>query len=274
MRLFDLVEQDHLIRTPTHGLGQHTAFVIAHIARRRADQTSHGMFLHKLGHVDAHHSAVVVEQILGHGFGQLCLTNTGRTQKQERAQRPVLVIQSSPRAAHRVGHCRHRRFLPDHAATQLFFHAQKLLALAFQHLRGRNTGPTLDHLSDLLGPYSLFDQHIAFGFFSVGQLLLQPRNNAIGQLARFPKIAVTFGGVQFRPRSIKLLLDVARTFQTVTLSLPLCGQLRGLLHQFRKLFLQLLKPVLRGRVVLFLQSFGLDLKLQNLAIKCIQFLGL
>ena len=62
MRLLDLVEQDHLIGPAAHGFGQHAAFLVADIARRRADQARDGVLLHELAHVDAHHRGVVVEQ--------------------------------------------------------------------------------------------------------------------------------------------------------------------------------------------------------------------
>ena len=39
VRFFDLVEQHNLIRATPHSFGQHTAFVIADIPRRRTDQT-------------------------------------------------------------------------------------------------------------------------------------------------------------------------------------------------------------------------------------------
>ena len=41
MRLLDLVEQDHAVRTPAHRFSQITALLVADIARRRADQAAH-----------------------------------------------------------------------------------------------------------------------------------------------------------------------------------------------------------------------------------------
>src|SRR6266511_4060050 len=43
VRLFDLVEQDHLVRPTPHRLGQLTALVEADVAWRRAEQSTHGV---------------------------------------------------------------------------------------------------------------------------------------------------------------------------------------------------------------------------------------
>ena len=62
MRLLDLVEQHDLIGPPPHRFGQRAAFLIADIARRRADQPRDRMLLHVLRHVDADERRLVVEQ--------------------------------------------------------------------------------------------------------------------------------------------------------------------------------------------------------------------
>ena len=83
MRLFDLVEKHHRIRLATHGLSQLTAFIIAHIARRRAYETAHRMTLLILAHIDTGHHVLVIEKELRKGFGKLCLTYSGRTHEKE-----------------------------------------------------------------------------------------------------------------------------------------------------------------------------------------------
>jgi hypothetical protein len=62
--------------------------------------------------------------------------------------------------------------------------------------------------------------------------------------------------------------------QLVALGLPLGGHLGRLLLQVGQFLLQLLQPVLRGRVVLLLQRLGLDLHLQDLPVERVQLLGL
>ena len=75
--LLDLVEEDHPVGTPPHRLGQLAALVVADVARWRADQPGHGVFLHVFGHVDAHHVAFVIEEELGQGLAQLGLAHAG-----------------------------------------------------------------------------------------------------------------------------------------------------------------------------------------------------
>ena len=115
VRFFDLVEQDHLVGTAPHGLGQDTALVVTDITRGRADQTGHGVFLHEFAHVDAHHGLVVVEQKFGERLGQLGLPHPGRAEEQEAADRPVRVLQPGAGAADAVGDGFQRLFLANDA---------------------------------------------------------------------------------------------------------------------------------------------------------------
>ena len=55
MRLFDLVEQDDLIRPSAHAFGKGTTFLVPDIAGRRSDQACDGVLLHVLLHVDPDH---------------------------------------------------------------------------------------------------------------------------------------------------------------------------------------------------------------------------
>jgi hypothetical protein len=51
------------------------------------------------------------------------------------------------------GHQAHGLVLADHAAVQLVFHFQQLLALALHHLADRDAGGARHHLGDLLGAH-------------------------------------------------------------------------------------------------------------------------
>src|SRR5262249_8892163 len=65
MSLLDFVEQNNAIGSAPNAFRQVTAFLIADIAWRRANQTSDRVFLHVFGHVDPNHGAFVVEKELG-----------------------------------------------------------------------------------------------------------------------------------------------------------------------------------------------------------------
>jgi len=77
MRLLDLVEQHDLIWPAPHRFGERAALVVTDIARRRADQPRHRMLLHVLGHVEADHRGLVVEEVLRKSFRQLGLADAG-----------------------------------------------------------------------------------------------------------------------------------------------------------------------------------------------------
>ena len=141
MRLFDLIEQDHLIGSAPHGFGQGTAFVIANIARWRTDQARDGMLFHIFRHVDADHGLVIIEQEIRQCFGKFRLPDTGWAQKQETANGSIGVLKTRTGTAHRAGYCGDCLTLANHAFAQQGFHLQKLFAFTLQHLVDRNTGP-------------------------------------------------------------------------------------------------------------------------------------
>ena len=77
MRLLDFVEQNDRVRSSSHRLGELPAFIVPDIARRGADQTRDRVPLLILGHVDAHHIVLIVEQKLSQSARQFGLTNAG-----------------------------------------------------------------------------------------------------------------------------------------------------------------------------------------------------
>src|SRR5438105_4079689 len=102
MRLLDLVEEHDAVRPPPHRLGELPALVVADVARGRADQARDGVPLLVLRHVEAHHRALVVEHELRERARQLRLTHAGRAEEDERADRPVRILEPGARAPQRV----------------------------------------------------------------------------------------------------------------------------------------------------------------------------
>ena len=78
MGLFDLVKQDDRIGFPPDRLGQLPAFVIAHIPRRRTDETRDRMLLHVFRHIEPDHIGLIVKQKLGQRAGQFGFSHSGR----------------------------------------------------------------------------------------------------------------------------------------------------------------------------------------------------
>ena len=100
--LLDLVEQHDRVGAAADRLGQLAALVVADVAGRRADQARDGVPLHVLGHVDADHRVLGVEEELGERAGELGLADAGRAEEEERADRAVGVRQAGARAADRA----------------------------------------------------------------------------------------------------------------------------------------------------------------------------
>ncbi len=123
VRLFDFVEEDDRVGTAMDGLGELAAFVVAHVARRRADEASHGVFFHVLAHVDAHHGLLVVEEELGERAGGFGFAHARRSKKNERTDGALGVAEAGARTANGVGHGCERGILADDALAQAVFHA-------------------------------------------------------------------------------------------------------------------------------------------------------
>ena len=83
MRLLDLVEEDHGIRTTPDCLGELPTLFVPHVSGRRTDESSDRVLLHVLGHVDAHHRLLVVEQELREGARRLRLADAGGSEENE-----------------------------------------------------------------------------------------------------------------------------------------------------------------------------------------------
>ena len=63
VRFFNLIEQDDRVRLLSNRVGEHAPFVVADVAWRCANQSSHGVFFHVLGHVQTNQRLVRVEEI-------------------------------------------------------------------------------------------------------------------------------------------------------------------------------------------------------------------
>ena len=177
MRFLDLVEQHDLIGPAPHRLGQRSAFLVADIAGRRADEPGDRVLLHVLGHVDAHHRALVVEQEGRERLGELRLADAGRPQEHERADRPVRVLQAGAGAPDGGRNGMHRFVLADDPAHDLLLHLEEFFALAFEHLVDRDAGPARDDLRDVVRGHRLIDEHAVALALRLLELLLKRRGS-------------------------------------------------------------------------------------------------
>jgi hypothetical protein len=148
--LLDLVQQQHAVGLAANGLGQLAALVVADVAGRRAHQPRDGVLLHVLGHVDPDQRLVVAEQELRQGAGELGLAHAGGAQEDERAGRPLGVLQAGAGAPDGLRDDLDSGVLADHALVEFVLHAHQLLGLGLGQLENGDAGPHRDDVSDLL----------------------------------------------------------------------------------------------------------------------------
>jgi hypothetical protein len=165
----------------------------------------------------------------GERLGQLGLADAGGAEEHERADRPVRVLQAGAGAAHGLGDGLHRLALADDALGDLVFHAQQLVALAFQHLVDRNAGPARHDLRDVVGVTVSSTMALARPASRLDQLLLEVRDLAIGKLARLLELALALRDGELVARLVELLLLRRREPELLLLGLPFARSGRRLL---------------------------------------------
>ena len=83
MRLFDLVEKDDGVGLAANLFGQLAGFIIADIARGRADDAGDRVLFHKLGHIEADERVGRVEEVLRQLLDKLGLADARGADKDE-----------------------------------------------------------------------------------------------------------------------------------------------------------------------------------------------
>src|ERR1700730_14938511 len=96
VRLFDFVKEHDRIRPASDRFGKLTAFLVADVTRRRADQTRSGEFFHVLRHYRLDVRVAIAE----HEFGELLreerFADTGRSEENKRANWTPRVFKVGP----------------------------------------------------------------------------------------------------------------------------------------------------------------------------------
>src|SRR4051794_32790102 len=207
--LLDLVEEQHAVRLAAHRLRQLAALVVADVARRRADQSRHGVLLHVLRHVDAHHRVLVAEEELGQRARELRLADAGRAEEDERAGRALRVLQAGPRAADRLRDHLDRLVLADDALVELVLHAHQLLGLGLGELEDRDARPHRDDVRDLLLADGGTLPALARlpGVLELA-LLVREAPLLVAQLRGLLELLVLDRGLLVAPRRLDLLLEL------------------------------------------------------------------
>ena len=286
MRLLDLVEQDDAVRVAPHGLGQVAALFIAHVSRRRTDQSRHGVFLHEFAHVDADQVIFGVEHEAGQRLAQFRLAHAGGPQEEEGTPRPVGIGQAGARTADGVGHQGDGLVLADHALVQFLFHLEQFLALAFHHLGDGNAGSPRDHFGDFLGTHDGAQQlrlagdgglvGLQVGLCSVdlGQAFLQLGQLAVLQLGQFLVLALALQLGHLRPQLVDLALDLGAALHGGLLGFQDLFVVRVFLADAGDFLLDQFQAFLRRVIGFLAHSLTLDLELDQPAVQAVHHLGL
>ena len=265
--LLDLVEQDHGIRLPPDRLGQLTPVLVSDVTGRRPDQTGHGVLLHVLGHVDADHVLLAVEQRLGQGPGQLGLSDPGRPKENERPDGAFGVLDPGAGAKDRIGDEPNRLVLPDDAPVQDFIEAQQLLALPLHQAGDGNPRPPRHDLGDLGFGHLLAQQSalgaVAVAVFGLFQAALEIGKAAVLELRRLVEVLAALRFLDTAASLFDLLLQLAHLPDGAFLLFPLIAHCPGLRLQIGQLRPQRLQPFPAGAVLFFEQGSFLDLQLRR-----------
>ena len=221
MSLFNLVQQNHAVRLTAYRFGKLTALVVAHISRRRSDQTSNRVLFHILGH----HSALGVKQILGKSLGQFRFANTGGTQEQEAANGTVRIGKTCTVTTNCACHGSHGFILTNHAFAKLVFQVNQLGHFALHHLGNGNTRPRGYNLGDLVFANLFLEDRAVLlaifqNLFSLSKFLLQRRNGAVAQLGSTGQVAFAGSLLFFDLGSLNISLQVLNADNDVLFVLP------------------------------------------------------
>ena len=248
MRLFDLIKQNHAVGAAAHRLCQLAALLIADVSGRRTDQTRHGELLHVLRHINPHQILLVVKQRLGQCLCKLRLANACRAKEQERAKRPVRILNARAAAKNCVRHTADSLVLSDHTLVENLRQAQQLLALALHQLAGGNTRPALDNLgnlllSDLVAKQARF-LAVLRQLFLMLQLLFRLWQIAVHQLCGLFQIVVLLCGFNLAVDLLNLFTQLLHAANRVLFVFPLRFHGVELVALFGQLLLQLTEPSL------------------------------
>ncbi len=106
------------------------------------------MLFHVLGHVELDQRVLVVKEELGQRLGEFGLTDTGRTEEDERSRRALRVFEARSRATNRATQSLDGLFLSHDALVEFFFHTKQLRRLFLGEAIDGNTGPVRQDFGD------------------------------------------------------------------------------------------------------------------------------
>ena len=115
----------------THCIGEQSAIFITHIARRRTNETRHGVLLGIFTHVEAQQ---LHPHFFSQHFGHFRFTHSSGTHKQKRRHGFTLIRQSSARQQHSLGHSRNGLILTENLTLHSRFERLQIRHFACFHI--------------------------------------------------------------------------------------------------------------------------------------------
>ena len=192
---------------------------------------------------------------------------------------PVRVGDAGARAAYGVADRGDGLALPDQALADDRLHLEQLGGLALQHLAGRDAGPRLDDVGDLLGTDLLADerlevaQTVRLGLLDLGDLLLERGDLAVLDLRGTGEVALAQLLLGLDLELVELAAQLALALELVLLALPAGLEPAQLLLAVGEVLAQHLEPVGRRGVGLLGERELLHLQPLDLAAQHVDLLG-
>jgi hypothetical protein len=146
--LFDFIEQHDTERLASNALGELAALVESDVSGRGAEEARCGVLLAVLRHIERDECIFVVKQELGESFGELGLSDTGRTGEDKRTRRALRVFEPSTGASDRLRENGNSFFLADDALVKCLLHHEETCAFLFGQLEDGNSGCLCENLGD------------------------------------------------------------------------------------------------------------------------------
>src|SRR4029077_15063266 len=150
VRLLDFVQQDDRVRSAANAFGQLTAFFVAHVPWRSADEVRDGMLFHEFRHIEAHQRLLRTEQEFREAAGDFRFSGAGGAEEEETSDGTRRIFESGAAAANGASEGRDGFVLADDALVQFGLDAQEFLLLVFLDGGDGDTGPAGDDFLDVL----------------------------------------------------------------------------------------------------------------------------
>ena len=148
MGLFYLIQENERVRVATHLFSQLASFFVTNISWRGADQFSNGMFLHVFAHIKANHTVCRTEEFDSQLFGQLCLPDASRSNKEEATDWTVGRSKSYPITTDSLSNFFNSLILADYMSLQISRQVDQLGLFFFFQIANWNIGLLFDDVFD------------------------------------------------------------------------------------------------------------------------------